>query len=86
SIVIQSAKPYLATVGATIHGHYGEILYEGDTLISFIYEKPRYGDITQGHPKVEQVLEVHYIDSMFMNLENRVEGWNERITRILGMP
>ncbi|TYH10918.1 hypothetical protein ES288_A07G216300v1, partial [Gossypium darwinii] len=28
SIVIRSAKPYLATPGATVHGHYGEILYE----------------------------------------------------------
>nr|YP_010388900.1 RNA polymerase beta'' subunit [Limnophila sessiliflora]UPQ44135.1 RNA polymerase beta'' subunit [Limnophila sessiliflora] len=85
SVVIRSAKPYLATPGATVHGHYGEILYEGDTLITFIYEKSRSGDITQGLPKVEQVLEVRSIDSISMNLEKRVEGWNERITRILGM-
>uniref|UniRef100_A0A251UAX6 Uncharacterized protein n=1 Tax=Helianthus annuus TaxID=4232 RepID=A0A251UAX6_HELAN len=57
SVVIRSAKPYLATPGATVHGHYGEILYEGDTLVTFIYEKSRSGDITQGLPKVEQVLE-----------------------------
>nr|YP_009634063.1 RNA polymerase beta subunit [Chionanthus compactus]QBS49037.1 RNA polymerase beta subunit [Chionanthus compactus] len=86
SVVIRSAKSYLATPGATVHGHYGEILYEGDTLITFIYEKSRSGDITQGLPKVEQVLEVRSIDSISMNLEKRVEGWNERITRILGMP
>ena len=86
SLVIRSAKPYLATPGATVHGHYGEILYEGDTLVTFIYEKSRSGDITQGLPKVEQVLEVRSIDSISMNLENRVEGWNERITRILGIP
>nr|YP_010937122.1 RNA polymerase beta'' subunit [Whytockia hekouensis]WKW94064.1 RNA polymerase beta'' subunit [Whytockia hekouensis] len=86
SVVIRPAKPYLATPGATVHGHYGEILHEGDTLITFIYEKSRSGDITQGLPKVEQVLEVRSIDSISMNLEKRVEGWNERITRILGMP
>nr|AKZ23933.1 RNA polymerase beta'' subunit [Penstemon angustifolius] len=86
SVVIRSAKPYLATPGATVHGHYGEILYEGDTLITFIYEKSRSGDITQGLPKVEQVLEVRSIDSISINLEKRIEGWNERITRILGMP
>nr|YP_010507270.1 RNA polymerase beta'' subunit [Camellia connata]UXG18714.1 RNA polymerase beta'' subunit [Camellia connata] len=86
SVVIRSAKPYLATPGATVHGHYGEIFYEGDTLVTFIYEKSRSGDITQGLPKVEQVLEVRSIDSISMNLENRVEGWNERITRILGIP
>nr|YP_010888794.1 RNA polymerase beta'' subunit [Pedicularis lachnoglossa]WJJ68643.1 RNA polymerase beta'' subunit [Pedicularis lachnoglossa] len=86
SVVIRSAKPYLATPGATVHGHYGEIVYEGDTLITFIYEKSRSGDITQGLPKVEQVLEVRSVDSISMNLEKRIEGWNERITRILGMP
>ncbi|MBA0673182.1 hypothetical protein Goklo_007479 [Gossypium klotzschianum] len=96
SIVIRSTKPYLATPGATVHGHYGEILYEGDTLVIFIYEKSRSGDITQGLPKVEQVLqglpkveqvlELHSIDSISMNLEKRIEGWNEYITRILGIP
>nr|YP_009709134.1 RNA polymerase beta'' subunit [Parathesis chiapensis]QEW86778.1 RNA polymerase beta'' subunit [Parathesis chiapensis] len=86
SVVIRSAKPYLATPGATVRGHYGEIFYEGDTLITFIYEKSRSGDITQGLPKVEQVLEVRSIESISMNLEKRVEGWNECITRILGIP
>ncbi|YP_009437458.1 RNA polymerase beta'' subunit (chloroplast) [Primulina eburnea] len=86
SVVIRPAKAYLATPGATVHGHYGEILYEGDTLITFIYEKSRSGDITQGLPKVEQVLEVRSIDSISINLEKRVESWNERITIILGMP
>nr|ASN66215.1 RNA polymerase beta' subunit [Lilium primulinum var. ochraceum] len=86
SLVIRSAKPYLATPGATVHGHYGEILYEGKTLVTFIYEKSRSGDITQGLPKVEQVLEVRSIDSISMNLEKRVESWNERIPRILGIP
>ncbi|MFQ6656945.1 hypothetical protein Gotur_026838 [Gossypium turneri] len=86
SIVVRSAKPYLATPGATIHGHYGEILYKGDTLVTFIYEKSRSGDITQGLPEVEQVLEVRSIDSISINLEKRIEGWNECITRILGIP
>ncbi|RZC75666.1 hypothetical protein C5167_051149 [Papaver somniferum] len=73
SLVIRSAKPYLATPGATVHGHYGETLSEGDTLVTFIYEKSRSGDITQGLPKVEQVLEVRSLDSISMNLEKRVE-------------
>nr|YP_009993400.1 RNA polymerase beta'' subunit [Aquilaria rostrata]QNO35061.1 RNA polymerase beta'' subunit [Aquilaria rostrata] len=86
SIVIRTAKPYLATPGATVHGHCGEIVYEGDILVTFMYEKSRSSDITQGLPKVEQVVEVRSIDSISMNLEKRVEGWNERITKILGIP
>jgi DNA-directed RNA polymerase subunit beta' len=76
----------LATLGATVHGHYGEILYEGDTLVTFIYEKSRSWDITQGLPKVKQVLEVSSIDSISINLEKRIEGWNEHITKILEIP
>nr|BDR61556.1 RNA polymerase beta subunit-2 [Dichondra micrantha] len=86
SVVIRSAKPYLATPGATVHGLYGEPFYEGDTLVTFNYEKSRSGDITQGLPKVEQVLEVRSVDSISMNLERRVEGWNKCITKILGIP
>nr|YP_009657050.1 RNA polymerase beta'' subunit [Medicago intertexta]QCO73951.1 RNA polymerase beta'' subunit [Medicago intertexta] len=86
SVIIRSANPYLATPGATIHGHYGEILYQGDILVTFIYEKSRSGDITQGLPKVEQILEIRSIDSISMNLEKRIDAWNECITRILGIP
>nr|YP_010528558.1 RNA polymerase beta'' subunit [Acriopsis javanica]UXW65449.1 RNA polymerase beta'' subunit [Acriopsis javanica]UXW65602.1 RNA polymerase beta'' subunit [Acriopsis javanica] len=86
SLVIRSSKPYLVTPGTTVHGHYGEIFSEGDTLITFIYEKSRSGDITQGLPKVEQILEVRSIDSISMNFKRRVEGWDERIRRILGIP
>ena len=86
SVVIRLAKAYLATPGATVHGHYGEILYKGDTLVTFIYEKSRSRDITQGLPKVERVLEVHSIDSISMNLEKRIEGWNKSIIKIIGIP
>nr|YP_009340576.1 RNA polymerase beta'' subunit [Wimmerella hederacea]APQ40149.1 RNA polymerase beta'' subunit [Wimmerella hederacea] len=86
SVIIRSAKPFLATPGATVHGHYGKMLSKGDTLVTFIYEKSRSGDITQGLPKVEQVLEVRSIASISMNLKKRVEGWNKCITRILGIP
>nr|QCO74635.1 RNA polymerase beta' subunit [Cleistogenes sp. BM-2019] len=86
SFVIRTAKPYLATIGATVHGHYGKILYKGDRLVTFIYEKSRSSDITQGLPKVEQIFEARSIDSLSPNLERRIEDWNERIPRILGVP
>nr|YP_009157200.1 RNA polymerase beta'' subunit [Phaenosperma globosum]AJV90107.1 RNA polymerase beta'' subunit [Phaenosperma globosum]UKT60337.1 RNA polymerase beta'' subunit [Phaenosperma globosum] len=86
SFVIRAAKPYLATTGATVNGHYGEILYKGDRLVTFIYEKSRSSDITQGLPKVEQIFEARSIDSLSPNLERRIEDWNERIPRILGIP
>ena len=35
-VVIRLANPYLAAPEATVHGHYKEILYEGNTLVAFI--------------------------------------------------
>nr|AGC38238.1 RNA polymerase beta'' subunit [Cryptochloa strictiflora] len=86
SFVIRAAKTYLATTGATVHGHYREIFYKGDRLVTFIYAKSRSSDITQGLPKVEQIFEARSIDSLSPNLERRIKGWNERIPRILGLP
>jgi DNA-directed RNA polymerase subunit beta' len=61
-------------------------LQKGDRLVTFIYEKSRSSDITQGLPKVEQIFEARSIDSLSPNLERRIEDWNERIPRILGVP
>nr|YP_009407444.1 RNA polymerase beta'' subunit [Dionaea muscipula]ASA46402.1 RNA polymerase beta'' subunit [Dionaea muscipula] len=83
SLVIRSAKTYLATPEATLHGHYGEIIYEGCPLVTFIYEKLRSSDITQGLPKVEGVFEVRSIES---NLDKRISNWNKGINQILGIP
>nr|QBE88764.1 RNA polymerase beta' subunit [Hypertelis spergulacea] len=86
SVVIRSAKPYLALPGARVHGHYGQFIYAGDTLFTSLYEKSRSSDITQGLPKVERVFEVRSIDSISMNLEKRIKGWNKHLKRSLGIP
>nr|YP_009975416.1 RNA polymerase beta'' subunit [Drypetes lateriflora]QNK04757.1 RNA polymerase beta'' subunit [Drypetes lateriflora] len=86
SVVIRLAKPYLVTSDTTVHCHYGQILSEGDPLISYIYEKSSSSDITQGLPKVEKMVEVRSIDSISPSLKERVEYWNECITKILGIP
>nr|YP_009141792.1 RNA polymerase beta' subunit [Vicia sativa]AIL56317.1 RNA polymerase beta' subunit [Vicia sativa] len=86
SVIIRSANSYLATPESTIHGHYGEILSQGDILVTFLYEKSRSSDITQGLPKVEQIFEIRSIDSISMNLKKRIDAWNECITKILGIP
>nr|YP_009732844.1 RNA polymerase beta'' subunit [Diphyscium foliosum]QHU77189.1 RNA polymerase beta'' subunit [Diphyscium foliosum] len=84
SLVIRLAKPYLATGEATIHNHYGEIVTEGDTLITLIYERLKSGDIIQGLPKVEQLLEARPINSVSINLEKGFEDWNKDMTNYFG--
>ena len=84
SAVIRLAKPYLATDGATIHNNYGEIVKEGDTLITLIYERLKSGDIIQGLPKVEQLLEARPINSVSIHLEKGFEDWNKDMTNFFG--
>lgn len=84
SSVIRLAKPYLTTGKATIHNHYGEIVKEGDTLITLVYERLKSGDIIQGLPKVEQLLEARPINSVFINLEKGFEDWNKDMTNFFG--
>jgi DNA-directed RNA polymerase subunit beta' len=84
SLIVRLAKPYLATGGATIHNNYGEIIKEGDTLITLIYERLKSGDIIQGLPKVEQLLEARPINSVSINLEKGFEDWNKDMTKFFG--
>lgn len=84
SSIIRLAKPYLATDRATIHNNYGEIVKEGDTLITLIYERLKSADIIQGLPKVEQLLEARPINSVFIYLEKIFDDWNQDMTNFFG--
>ena len=83
-LVIRLAKPYLATRGAIIHHNYGEFVKEGDTLITLIYERLKSGDIIQGLPKVEQLLEARPVNLVSINLENSFEDWNSDMKKFIG--
>ena len=74
----------MATRKATVHGHYGEIIDKGDTLITLIYERFKSSDIIQGLPKVEQLSEARLNNSISMNLKESFENWTGDMTRFLG--
>nr|YP_009701070.1 RNA polymerase beta' subunit [Parasitaxus usta]QEQ14275.1 RNA polymerase beta' subunit [Parasitaxus usta] len=84
SLVIRLAKPYLGTGGATVHSRYGEIIYEGDTLITLLYERLKTDDIIQGLPKIEQLPEARSTNSVSKNLKKNVQNWNRDMEQILG--
>nr|QYB21083.1 RNA polymerase beta'' subunit [Austrotaxus spicata] len=83
-LVIRLAKPYLGTRGATLHGDYGKILYEGDTLITLLYERLKSDDIIQGLPKVEQLSEARSTTSISKNRKKKFQKLNKHLTRFLG--
>nr|YP_010399880.1 RNA polymerase beta'' subunit [Nowellia curvifolia]UQM88646.1 RNA polymerase beta'' subunit [Nowellia curvifolia] len=84
NFIIRLAKPYLATQKAIIHNNYGKFVKEGDTLITLVYERLKSGDIIQGLPKVEQLLEARPINLVSINLENTFEDWNNDIKKFIG--
>nr|YP_009667878.1 RNA polymerase beta' subunit [Radula japonica]QCW58654.1 RNA polymerase beta' subunit [Radula japonica] len=83
-LIIRLAKPYLVTEGAIIHNNYGEFVKQGDALITLIYERLKSGDIIQGLPKIEQLLEARQKNWISTNLDNNFENWNNDIKKFIG--
>jgi len=56
-IIVLKGQPYLISRGAQIQVEPGIFVQRGDQLASLIYEQQKTGDIVQGLPKVEELLE-----------------------------
>lgn len=56
-IVIRKAKPYLVSQGAQILADEGAMVQQGEPIAILIYEQVKTGDIVQGLPRVEELLE-----------------------------
>jgi len=57
SITIHLGQPYLFSQGAIIEKRPGDLIKTGDSLGQLVYERARTGDIVQGLPRVEEILE-----------------------------
>nr|BBN66827.1 RNA polymerase beta subunit-2 [Pilgerodendron uviferum] len=80
-LIIRLAKPYLGTRGATLNSYYGKILYEGEKLITLLYERLKSDDIIQGLPKVEQLLEAR---SNTLNRKEKFQKLNRHLAIFFG--
>jgi DNA-directed RNA polymerase subunit beta' len=56
-IVVRKARPYLVSQGSAILVDDGEMVQQGETLGTLVYETVKTGDIIQGLPRVEELLE-----------------------------
>nr|YP_010395670.1 RNA polymerase beta'' subunit [Cyathea lepifera]UQJ73745.1 RNA polymerase beta'' subunit [Cyathea lepifera] len=83
-LLTRTAKPLLATRGAILQKNSGDIIGEGDTLITLPHDRLRSGDTIQGLPKVEQLLESRSIASIPARIEDLFGRWNRGITRLIG--
>jgi DNA-directed RNA polymerase subunit beta' len=54
---IRKARPFLVSQGTRLHVDDKSLVQQGDQLATIIYERIKTGDIVQGLPKVEELLE-----------------------------
>nr|YP_010703816.1 RNA polymerase beta'' subunit [Bolbitis deltigera]WCO87001.1 RNA polymerase beta'' subunit [Bolbitis deltigera] len=83
-LLVRAGKTLLATRGAVPYKISGDIIGEGDTSIKLPYDRLKSGDITQGLPKVEQLLESRSVASISVRIEYLSRRWNRGITRLMG--
>nr|YP_010889826.1 RNA polymerase beta'' subunit [Pyrrosia hastata]WJJ69674.1 RNA polymerase beta'' subunit [Pyrrosia hastata] len=83
-LLIRTGKTILANQGAAPHKISGDIIGEGETLITLPYDRLKSGDITQGLPKVEQLLESRSVAPIPTKIEDLFRRWNRGIIRLIG--
>ncbi len=57
SVRLRSARPYRVSPGAVLHIDDGDLVQRGDNLVLLVFERTKTGDIIQGLPRIEELLE-----------------------------
>ncbi len=56
-VTLRLARPYRVSPGAVLHVDDGDLVQRGDNMVLLIYERTKTGDIIQGLPRIEELLE-----------------------------
>jgi DNA-directed RNA polymerase subunit beta' len=56
-ITLRIARPYRVSPGAVLHIDDGDLVQRGDHLVLLVFERTKTGDIIQGLPRIEELLE-----------------------------
>lgn len=56
-IVIRPGTPYLISANTVLQVNNLDLIHAGDTLAILVFERPKTGDIIQGLPRIEEILE-----------------------------
>ena len=55
--VLRHTRPYRVSQGAVLHIDDGDLVQRGDNLVLLVFERSKTGDIIQGLPRIEELLE-----------------------------
>jgi DNA-directed RNA polymerase subunit beta' len=56
-VTLRIARPYRVSPGAILHINDGDLVQRGDNLVLLVFERAKTGDIIQGLPRIEELLE-----------------------------
>jgi DNA-directed RNA polymerase subunit beta' len=56
-LTLRLARPYRVSTGAVLHIEDGDLVQRGDNLVLLVFERAKTGDIIQGLPRIEELLE-----------------------------
>lgn len=56
-VVLRIARPYRVSAGAVLHIDDADLVQRGDNLVLLVFERAKTGDIIQGLPRIEELLE-----------------------------
>jgi DNA-directed RNA polymerase subunit beta' len=56
-VKLRLARPYRVSPGAVLHIDDGDLVQRGDNLVLLVFERTKTGDIIQGLPRIEELLE-----------------------------
>jgi len=56
-IIVRVGRPYLVSDKTSVAVNNGDLVYKGALLFNLVYRKSKTGDIVQGLPKIEELLE-----------------------------
>jgi len=56
-LAMRVARPYRVSAGAVLHIDDGDLVQRGDNLVILVFERAKTGDIIQGLPRIEELLE-----------------------------
>lgn len=56
-VVLRLGRPYRVSTGAVLHLNDGDLVQRGDNLVLLVFERAKTGDIIQGLPRIEELLE-----------------------------
>lgn len=57
SVIIRAGRPYLISPGTMLQAENSALVLRGDVLATLVFERQKTGDIVQGLPRVEELLE-----------------------------